>query len=648
VRPPGGGLDNLLVEVGPRTREKLLAAFGSPEGIRAAADNLELHRFVAIRGISQRKAVDLISDLLGLKDFQFLRTEATEALYQDILRRLQEYAHTSYARNKILLLRPLKDPHARTSLLGRAMAAKERVRQVGRARMADLLRRLPDMRMPRPVFDSGKVVVVEDSRLLEEWKPFQRYCEILLPGDLRRPEDYDLILYVAPSGSADVPALDQLHIVLGRPEAWQVFPESIVDFFRANEELLRILRDLGPYLGDLPSVERVLDLLESAQPPAARPPEDALGAVAEDLNERLKERLSGLSFEGEEVLELLAQGLPPRLRQVFAEVLEEGEAEILRRTGLRIQLEPTYPLVLPEEEVARALRDARRRTTREAFQTQQRAARHLMAAEEDVHRSYRAALELDFDLALGGFALDYDLQPPTWGEEIRLRGALHLDLVDQEGAQRIDYALEGENRIALLTGANSGGKTTLLETLTQVYIMATMGLPVSAREAVLAPLESCYFFSRQRALSAGALEGFLTTFMPLALDPEQKLILADELESLTEPEAAGALIATFLELAQASGSYVVVVTHTARSVLRRVDVRVDGIEARGLDEASNLIVDRTPRRNRIARSTPELILQRLIALRPDAEAKIYERVLHKLRAGDASPEGPTPTASAES
>ncbi|MFQ5920249.1 MAG: endonuclease MutS2, partial [Thermoplasmata archaeon] len=160
------------------------------------------------------------------------------------------------------------------------------------------------------------------------------------------------------------------------------------------------------------------------------------------------------------------------------------------------------------------------------------------------------------------------------------------------------------------------------------------GPAVSAREAVLAPLEGCYFFSRQRALSAGALEGFLTTFMPLALDPQAKLILADELESLTEPEAAGALIATFLEAAQASGSYAVVVTHTARSVLRRVDVRVDGIEARGLDEAYNLVVDRTPRRNRIARSTPELILQRLMALKPAEEAEIYEKVLAKLQAGD--------------
>ncbi|MFQ6013681.1 MAG: endonuclease MutS2 [Thermoplasmata archaeon] len=627
-------MPDALAEIGPRTREKLVAAFGSPEGVQAAAKRLELHRFVAIRGISQRRAVDLISRLVGLRDFRFLRTDTAEAIHQDVLTKLQAYAHTSYARNKVLLLRPLDDTHARDALLARVMAAKKRVRQMPRARVAELLDRLSELRKPRPVFDSRKVVVVEDPRLLEAWQPFQRYCEILLPGDLHRPEDYDLILYVAPSGSADLPDLTQIHVVLGRPEAWQVFPESIVDFFRANEEILRLLGEMAPYLGGLAGVERVLGLLESVHPSAASPPEDELRVVVAELNGRLKERLSGLSLEGEEVLELLANGLPTRLQQAFAEVLEGGESEILRRTGLSIQLDPTYPLSLPDEEVERALRGARRRAALEAFQSLQNAARLLMAAEDNVHRSYRAALELDFDLALGKFALDYDLQPPTWGEEVRLRGALHLDLRDADGAQRVDYALADPHRVALLTGANSGGKTTLLETLAQVYIMASMGLPVSAREAVLAPLEACYIFSRQRALSAGALEGFLTTFMPLALDPQKKLILADELESLTEPEAAGALIATFLEMAQASGSYAVVVTHTARSVLRRVAVRVDGIEARGLDEAYDLVVDRTPQRNRIARSTPELILQRLMALKPAKEAVIYERVLAKLQAGD--------------
>ncbi len=175
-----------------------------------------------------------------------------------------------------------------------------------------------------------------------------------------------------------------------------------------------------------------------------------------------------------------------------------------------------------------------------------------------------------------------------------------------------------------------------------------MGLPANAGEAVLEPVEACYFFSRQRSLSACALEGSLTSFMPLALADSPKVVLADELESMTEQEAAAAVLATFLERLRESGGYAIVVTHAARFILRSTEVRVDGIEAHGLDDRYNLIVDRTPKPKLNARSTPELILQRLMALNHGEEAAIYERVLHKLRAGDASPEGPTPTVFAES
>ena len=71
-------------------------------------------------------------------------------------------------------------------------------------------------------------------------------------------------------------------------------------------------------------------------------------------------------------------------------------------------------------------------------------------------------------------------------DEIKLKGALHLELAlkkDKDYIQKVDYQLTRNENIALLTGANSGGKTTLLETLTQISIMAQMGLPVSADKA---------------------------------------------------------------------------------------------------------------------------------------------------------------------
>lgn len=67
----------------------------------------------------------------------------------------------------------------------------------------------------------------------------------------------------------------------------------------------------------------------------------------------------------------------------------------------------------------------------------------------------------------------------------------------------------------------------------------------------------------------------------------------------------------------------------AREILKNTEVRVDGIEAKGLDDEYNLIVDRTPRMNYFARSTPELIL-RMVYERSEGKLKdIYGKMLER-------------------
>ena len=61
-----------------------------------------------------------------------------------------------------------------------------------------------------------------------------------------------------------------------------------------------------------------------------------------------------------------------------------------------------------------------------------------------------------------------------------------------------------------------------------------------------------------------------------------------------------------------------------------VPIRIDGIEARGLDENLDLIVDRTPRFGKVARSTPELIVERLSKLTKGPKKAIYEKILENL------------------
>ena len=72
------------------------------------------------------------------------------------------------------------------------------------------------------------------------------------------------------------------------------------------------------------------------------------------------------------------------------------------------------------------------------------------------------------------------------------------------------------------------------------------------------------------------------------------------------------------------------VTHLAPAILEatgRKDLRVDGIEATGLDADLELMVDRNPKRNYLARSTPELIVKRLVERSEGHAQNLFKDIL---------------------
>ena len=144
-----------------------------------------------------------------------------------------------------------------------------------------------------------------------------------------------------------------------------------------------------------------------------------------------------------------------------------------------------------------------------------------------------------------------------------------------------------------------------------------MGLPVPAKQACVGKVEALHILAKAGGTqSAGALEQTLVDLATVVSDPTPKLILADELEAITEPGAGARIIAGMLLAARAQkDTTMMLVTHLAPAIIKASNVddfRVDGIEARGLDADLELIVDRTPIRNHLARSTPELIVKRLV------------------------------------
>jgi DNA mismatch repair ATPase MutS len=272
----------------------------------------------------------------------------------------------------------------------------------------------------------------------------------------------------------------------------------------------------------------------------------------------------------------------------------------------------------------------------------------------ELKRSVEEAVKtlLDFDLffAVGLFAKDYSLNVPNLSEEyvgIGFTKGRNLFLRELELKSKIkvipvDYVVgdvsiqppnTNKERIIVLSGANSGGKTTLLNLIAQIVILAQMGFPVPADEVYLCPFDEIYLFSRSRGImDAGAFEATLKNFAKVITSPKKKLVLVDELEAITEPGAAAKVIAGILELLYSSkNTCAVFISHLAEEVMKvvKVPIRVDGIEASGLDENLNLIVNRNPIYNYLARSTPELIVERLYRLSKGSEKEVYEKLLEE-------------------
>jgi DNA mismatch repair protein MutS2 len=166
--------------------------------------------------------------------------------------------------------------------------------------------------------------------------------------------------------------------------------------------------------------------------------------------------------------------------------------------------------------------------------------------------------------------------------------------------------------VVMLTGANSGGKTTLLTTVAAIHVLSLLGLPVPAESAEVNPAP-IYLFRKRTTKRVGSLEHALRSLIPVFAERQTKLVLMDEFEALTEPGAAGRIVASIINHVATGSSSVLLVTHLAAEILPHVKlpIRVDGIEATGIDDKGDLIVERQPKFNHIGSSTPQHIIGKL-------------------------------------
>ncbi|OYR63133.1 DNA mismatch repair protein, partial [Halorubrum sp. E3] len=240
-----------------------------------------------------------------------------------------------------------------------------------------------------------------------------------------------------------------------------------------------------------------------------------------------------------------------------------------------------------------------------------------------------AVSDAAFLLSLARFAVACDLTRPVFVDDgVAVRNARNL-FIDGD-VQPVSYAvgshsLAGDpgvanaeapptgDRVSVLTGANSGGKTTLLETLCAVALLASMGLPVPAEEAEVGAFDRIVFHRRHASFNAGVLESTLKSVVPPLVADGRTLMLVDEFEAITEPGRAADLLNGLVTLTVDRGALGVYVTHLADDLSPLPEpARIDGIFAEGLTNDLDLRVDYQPRFGTVGKSTPEFIVSRLV------------------------------------
>jgi len=540
--------------VGPKTSERLQESLG----VEAAVEAIETAdvRALTEAGLSRGRAVRILRRANGGAGMDLLGTRDARAVYDDLLDIASGYAVTDHAADRIRVLTPLPDREARESRLDRVLAARDAWDGLdGTAREA--------------VLDA-----------------FQEYDA--RGGSERAAVQAALALREAGLRGGTFEALDGVDEAALREAAGALgYVDDGAVAAGADEELDR-LRSLFDQAQDLEN--GALDVLESVREGDVRSLEAFESAFVEYVaSETDIPRGTVRSAAAADVVDA-ADFVTTSLRELVATL----EADVEAREGT----------------VAADLTEI------------------IEAAREDVDAAVDAVDDIAVDVSLGRFAAAHDLTRPSHAEDgLAVIDARNLFL--DGDVQPTTYAVGSHDltdrsdaapqppsgdRVAVLTGANSGGKTTLLETLCQVTVLAAMGLPVPARAAAVGAFDAVVFHRRHASFNAGVLESTLKSIVPPLTDDDRVLMLVDEFEAITEPGRAADLLNGLVDLTVDREALGVYVTHLADDLSPLPEAaRIDGIFAEGLTPELELRVDYQPRFGTVGKSTPEFIVSRLVA-----------------------------------
>jgi DNA mismatch repair protein MutS2 len=717
--------------VGPRLAQKLIELFGTEDAALDIIRNAQVATLATIPGVGKKKALDIVQDAYtiqeGISAFEVLKTEDIRDLYHRLLKIIQSYANSLFAKDKLSLYYPLPSSKIDTIIqrLNWFQQAAELVKKCNPEQLTQMGQLLSNARPLRrgttPSMATWRVILTDNDeahRKMKEFKADKSSRLIRLKPGERLDEylkSYDYAIATLEMGgiSGIAEHAGNLDLLKSDFTIADVSPESIISFYATNYETILAICAAADALTKLPATPALQRFIEKLDLVAL----NELAKIVEKItskgdistgadgdydrlrlasqkfetilseteiwaNDKIRNEVSSsqVVLEGDQIIsileasaseaigaEQLRQYLPPKVFDILISALQNAEDHLANSLKLnRNELEwvdgifsqsVVLPIQANRQHASNLQNNLRRAMHTREHRLKTEITSALIQYESPLKDAVQTLLDFDVFQAIGQFAKEYQLSAPTIKEDgvgLAFQDGRNIFLTQEANTGKLEvvpvsYTIGQNNwtpehtageRVVLLSGANSGGKSCLLQSIAQIAILTQMGFLIPAKKAEVGIFDELYYYAKATGmLSAGAFESSLTNLANIVLSDASKLACFDEWEASTEPGAAAKVVAAILELfTENPNSCVIFVSHLAEDIIQlaRVPIRVDGIEATGLDSQLNLMVNRSPKFGQIAKSTPELIVERLYRSSRDRKQAIFQRIFELVKGSDAN------------
>ena len=687
--------------VGSILEKRLVTHFGSEEKAIETMLKGNVSELCHVEGMTRKAAQSLILNISkeqnGVSIEDFLKTKEAETLYANTLKLIKKYCRTEYSADFIermvpypkrrldLALDVREKIEAHLYLLQSFSPDEREMIQALLSQIAPAKNGAVSKIRDRAVISFSEEVFINAKEKFGSFLPIHYVTDPQECFDLFSSY-HSVILFDFPE--FDLPDVEYDYFRdIETAEIEQIIPEISLTFFVKNlksfDASLKLAEILAAGSADgffsLFSAEDALELrtrlkrinADGSLSAGADEEADRLKKISSGcdevllkqvavLSEKLKDVLSGntLTLDGSQLMNILSGAdlkeiVTSNVSKPYRELLKNSLAEISETLALKKEEEMILsdifgdeivcPVTLNLEALTRFKKEISRKSAELEQKHKKQISKELAAKKTDITVLVNACLDFDCWYSAACFSNAYQMTFPVFVKEnqnsvfFNMKNGRNLFLSAKCGVDSVTPVSYDVESAVLLSGVNSGGKTTLLELVGQCLILAHMGFPVPAEVFDFSPIEEFYYFGKSKGtLDAGAFETTLRNFSIVSQSSgTERAVFADELESITEPGASAKIIAGLLETFCENGKTLsLFVSHLAESIMENcsIPIRVDGIEAGGLDDDLNLIVNRNPIKNHIAKSTPELIVEKLFLTSKGDENVFYEKLKKKFEA----------------